>query len=533
MLGPYTLIRRLGAGGMGEVWTARRSALGGAAKLAAIKILLPEKASDQNARKMFLEEARLSMLLTNSNIVQVFDVGEGSDGTCYMAMELVDGIDLAQLTEHLNAAGEQLSLSAVAYIVGEILKALAYAHEFNHEGKRRTLVHRDVSPHNVMLSVSGEVKLMDFGVARFASEDTSGMFVKGKVRYMPPEQFDGETRDPTIDLFPVGAILHELLDGKKFRGGPADEARLLGMCIKGEVLPLSCPPQRVPPQLEQLRQGLLAPAAKDRIPTARAAHRLLSQWPGDRDAKFELEEIVQRVVNATLSRAVVWGALTTIDVQPKPNQAEIPASDGSDTDVARRPASDRTGGRREHEGSNSATAVSMALVRPSHRLARRSVGLSLAVVGTGTVLGWWTDEGTSEAPLVAEAELAAGQPAQDIAQPHREIESAQPRVEIAEPPAAAREPESRAPPPEPEISRTSVTISADAVWSQVKIAGKTYTLDRLKGSKKRSAKLEPGKYTVAFRDDPEASWQSLGQVTIPESGRVKLEIKGGVADIRK
>jgi serine/threonine protein kinase len=519
MLGPYTLIRRLGAGGMGEVWTGKRSALGGAAKVAAIKMLLPEQASEQAARKAFLEEARLSMLLTNSNIVQVFDVGEDGDGTCYMAMELVDGVDLARLTEHLNATGERLSLSVVAYIVGEILKALAYAHEFKYEGKRRTLVHRDVSPHNVMLSVSGEVKLTDFGVARLASEDTSGMFVKGKIRYMPPEQLEGETRDPTIDLFAVGAILHELLDGKKFRGGSIDEARLLGMCIKGEVLPLSCP-ERVPPQFEQLRQGLLAPSAEDRIPTARAAHRVLSQWPGDRDAKFELEEIVQRVVNATLSPTAALGALTTVDVQPKP--------DGSDTDVARSRTTDRTGGRVEHEGSNTTNAVSIVPVQSSHRLERLGVGLvfglSLAIASTGAMLGWWADDGTSETPVLVEADFEPAPPPVVVAQPPPVI--AQPPPVVADSPAQASQ-------PEPKISRTSVTISTGAVWSQVKIGGKAYTLDRLKGSKTASAKLKPGKYAVSFRDDPEASWQSVGQVTIPESGQVKLEIKGGVAGILK
>ncbi len=236
-LGPYTLIRRVGVGGMGEVWIARREAIGGAAKLVALKTVLPEKAGNAEFRRMFLDEARLAMLMNNSNIVQTFDVDETPDGLCYMAMEYVEGVDLAKLTEALRIRGELLSHSVIAYIVGEVLKALAYAHDHTIEGTRRTVVHRDISPQNVMLSNTGEVKVTDFGIARLASEETSGSFVRGKFRYMPPEQFERGIRAPTLDLFAVGAILHELLEGKRFRGGEIEEAELIGMCVRGMVPP--------------------------------------------------------------------------------------------------------------------------------------------------------------------------------------------------------------------------------------------------------------------------------------------------------
>ena len=228
-LGPYTLLHRIGAGGMGEVWIARRNALGGAAKLFALKTVLPEKASDAESRRQFLDEARLSMLMSNSNIVQVFDVAETTGGVCYMAMEYVEGIDLARLNEELRLRKEFLSHSVIAYIVGEILKALVYAHDLSIEGIRRSIIHRDISPQNVMLSISGEVKVMDFGIARLSSDETTGNFIRGKLRYMPPEQFKKGVRAPTIDLFAVGAILHELLDGQRFRSGNYEEAELLGM----------------------------------------------------------------------------------------------------------------------------------------------------------------------------------------------------------------------------------------------------------------------------------------------------------------
>ncbi|MCA9699471.1 MAG: protein kinase, partial [Myxococcales bacterium] len=298
-LGPYTLLRRIGVGGMGEVWIARREAIGGAAKLVALKTVLPEKASNAESRSMFLDEARLAMLMTNSNIVQVFDVDETEDNICYMAMEYVEGLDLAKLTEALSLRGEQLSVPAIAHIIGEVFKALAYAHDHNIEGVQRTVVHRDISPQNVMISISGEVKVTDFGIARLASEETSGSFVRGKFRYMPPEQFQRGVRAPTLDLFAVGALLHELLDGKRFRGGDLEETELIGMCVRGLVPQLSCPPGRVPRALDQLRLRLLEPDARKRIQTAREAHRMLSQWPGNRDCKFELEDIVKSVAGDT------------------------------------------------------------------------------------------------------------------------------------------------------------------------------------------------------------------------------------------
>src|SRR5690606_9537970 len=123
---------------------------------------------------MFIEEARLSMLLTNSNVVQVFDVGE-IDGECFMVMEWVDGLNLSELTNKMLRAGETVSIVVAAHIIGEVLRALAYAHGLHHDGAQATIVHRDVSPHNVLVSISGEVKLADFGVARLAREETSGL----------------------------------------------------------------------------------------------------------------------------------------------------------------------------------------------------------------------------------------------------------------------------------------------------------------------------------------------------------------------
>jgi hypothetical protein len=425
----------------------------------------------------------------------------------------------------------------------------------------------------VMLSVSGEVKLMDFGIARLASEDTSGLFVKGKIRYMPPEQLECETRAPTVDLFAVGAILHELLDGKRFRGGTLDENRLIGMCAKGEVPALTCPPESVPVELERLRKGLLEPAVADRIRSARAAHRLLSQWPGDRDAKFELEEIVRDVVGIT-SRATAPSFAEALphdsDValqegSEEPANTELLPHEALDTDVARRRASEEATDERSREKSVTAPVIP-SLAPTSRKSSSRllavvlaGLGLALALAGTSVMFGWWED-GEEPPVAVKRIEQPGGTPARleppsSEARPKPELEQVKRPSEMprkAEPqqaenlgeapsepvPVTPQEnfsPEpAKVPPAEPrQVPKTSVTIRADGVFAQVKVAGKEHTLDRLAGIKSVSAKIKPGDYTVWFRDDSEEPWQPFGKVTIPQGDPVTLDVKDGAVSVGK
>jgi tRNA A-37 threonylcarbamoyl transferase component Bud32 len=299
-IGPYTLLRQIGEGGMGEVWLGRRPTPVGAWKLVAIKLLGPRHLEHEGLREMFLQEARLSMSLTHSNIVHVFDVVEDTQQCC-MVMEWVDGLDLARFTAKLRATGHRLSQVQSVFIISKLLRALAYAHEGNHRGSKGRIIHRDISPQNVMLSVTGEVKLMDFGIARLSSDETSGL-VRGKPRYMPPEQLAGKSREPTVDLFAVGAILHELLDNRKFRCQAQDDGELYGMIIAGRVPKLGV---EIPPVLERVRAGLLEPDPSMRIPSARKAIELLDAWPDLRDVSFELEALVREFVDGKALRDVV------------------------------------------------------------------------------------------------------------------------------------------------------------------------------------------------------------------------------------
>lgn len=515
-LGPYLLTHRLGEGGMGAVWMAQRAALGGAAKSVAIKTLLAHRAHDPKSRKMFLDEARLSMLLTNSNIVQVFDVGEADDGTCYMVMEWVDGISLSSLFELSRAHDEMLPAHIIAFIIGEVLKGLAYAHQFEHRGERLTVVHRDVSPHNVMLSVAGEVKLMDFGVARVASEETSGEYVKGKLRYMPPEQLRGDSREPTIDLFAVGAVLHELLDGKKFRRD-VDEARLCGMVLAGEVPPLCCPPGRVPHELEVLRRGLLAAKPEDRIPSARAAYRKLAQWSGYRDAKFELEDLVRRF-------KVFDGTATRVRPQPVPDPPQTTRSETVRTGPLTRSGTARSVAVRGEP-------VSAPLRAAKFGALSLGVALIFGLFGIGMTLNWW---GGDEPPTVAQAEPPTKAP-EGPAAPAAPDEEA---PSVAAPPpdevllviedSPSDDPPKPKPKPKSKPESVPVTITAPdyKFWIAIKIDNKQYQIDRMKGHS-TAAKIKPGVHKVWFREEPDGRWREAGTIRVPHSGTITLELKSG------
>ena len=236
VIGGYELVRRLGKGGMAEVWVARKSLGAGATKVVAIKLIADHYVGDERYARMFRTEAELAASLSHANIVQVFDEGE-DDGRSYLVMEWVDGLNLLKLVAVLALLDDdERRCRVTAYIIGQLLHALHYAHSITSaDGHPMGVVHRDVSPQNVLVSNHGEVKLTDFGVASSNIEESSGIHVKGKVRYMSPEQLGGKTRSPTVDLYAVGALLHELLDGRTFRGDYEDGQELFSVVLSGFV----------------------------------------------------------------------------------------------------------------------------------------------------------------------------------------------------------------------------------------------------------------------------------------------------------
>ena len=218
--GPYTLVRRLAFGGMAEVFLAEKRGPSGFAKQVALKRILPHLASDKNFVAMFTDEAKLASQLNHPNIAQIFDFGHVKN-VYYIAMEYVDGVDL----QRLLAPNSRLTVAETAWLGEQVAQALAYAHQARSvRGQPLHLVHRDVSPQNIMITRQGAVKLMDFGIARAAQRlaHTQTGVVRGKVAYMAPEQARGEPVDARGDQFALGVVLWECFNGRRLFSGASD-----------------------------------------------------------------------------------------------------------------------------------------------------------------------------------------------------------------------------------------------------------------------------------------------------------------------
>ncbi|MCK6552307.1 protein kinase [Myxococcota bacterium] len=215
-LGRYQLMRSLAAGGMGEIFLAEHTGIAGFAKRVALKRIRPTLANDPSYVQLFLNEARIGSFLNHPNIVHIFDVGH-EDGALWLVMEYVDGVDLKRLTRRAMLAGHPLPTATVAAIMVEVLSALEEAHAGG-PMHGEPIIHRDMSPENILVARSGAVKVLDFGLAKWAPGQSSvpsleGSMIFGKVRYMPPEQLRGHLIDVRADLFALGVVMYETLAG--------------------------------------------------------------------------------------------------------------------------------------------------------------------------------------------------------------------------------------------------------------------------------------------------------------------------------
>ena len=220
----YRVIERIAAGGMAEVFRAESAGLEGFKKKVAIKRVLPNLSEKREFISMFLDEARLSAHLGHSNCVQVFDIGKG-DNAYFIVMEYVDGSDLKGVVDYQRTLGTHFPVEEACLICVRICEGLAYAHELRDEhGKSLHIVHRDMSPPNVLITRHGEVKIVDFGLAKANSqlEESQPGIIKGKFGYLSPEAAQGKNVDARTDIFAVGIILWELLAGRRLFQGKTD-----------------------------------------------------------------------------------------------------------------------------------------------------------------------------------------------------------------------------------------------------------------------------------------------------------------------
>ncbi|HEX5660942.1 MAG TPA: serine/threonine-protein kinase [Polyangiales bacterium] len=245
VFGRYVLFDRIGKGGMAEIFLARADTALGGSRLCVVKQILPSLGHDAQFEKLLIEEAKLAARLTHGNVVQVFDLGR-EDDRLFIVMEYVEGYDLNQLLRAVSRQKIGLPAEFAILIVRDTLRALDYAHRIKDGGGRILgLVHRDVSPSNVLVSFEGEVKLCDFGIARaFGAQEAVGApehipaqaRIEGKSAYMSPEHARGQEIDARADVFAAGILLWELCAGRRLYKG--SEAEMLEKARAGQVPPL-------------------------------------------------------------------------------------------------------------------------------------------------------------------------------------------------------------------------------------------------------------------------------------------------------
>jgi serine/threonine protein kinase len=309
VFGRYQIIRRLAVGGMGEVFLARQSSVAGFDRLIILKSLLPDLADQKDFVDQFLDEARVAATLNHPNIVSIYEVGQWN-GTYFIAMEYIRGDNLSRLQRAAERAKRAIPLDVAAFIIHDAAHALDHAHKAtNIHGQAQNIVHRDVSPQNIMVRTDGVTKVVDFGIAKAAnrSSRTATGLLKGKVQYMAPEQVSGMELDGRADQFALGVTLWEMIAARKlFTGG--NEIEVLKAVIQAPIPPLSSVRADIPPQLAHVVDKMLARDRDARYATLADAAADLKKFldlAGMKNAQQHTTEFVADMLGAEIDQKTV------------------------------------------------------------------------------------------------------------------------------------------------------------------------------------------------------------------------------------
>ncbi len=464
-MGRYEFLVPIAQGGMAAVWAARQRGSRGFSKTVAVKTMLPTISDDPRFEQMFLDEARIASRIRHPNVVEILDLGE-QDDVLYLVMEWVDGEPLSQV-RYTAVEDGPFPLPIAVKILMDACAGLHAAHELvDEDGKAVGLVHRDISPQNILVGYDGVVKLVDFGVAKTAgpsAETTNVGQVKGKPPYMSPEQALGKPVDRRTDLFALGIVLYQLSTGRHPMRGETDVATLHNIVSNQPILPPGVFNSQFPIQLERVIMKSLTRDPEQRFQTAREFELALEEVTLDSLPRVRTEE-VGRFVNELLGshgeerRAAVRESIRLADERALAIRYR-PTGDGptvvgardsiADSDDEVRPASATP----NSNGALSSLANELTLVNKSFKMRRGShltlwIGIALGMIFGGVVFWVVTRRAVAQRPVRASnvsassvqfATLSSAPPA--VTSAARAMESGQPTVPaMATQPVIARHP---------------------------------------------------------------------------------------------
>lgn len=337
-LGPlqrYRIVSPLGKGGMAEVFLAAWEVAPNSHRPVVIKRLYAHLGDDPNLVQMFIDEARLACELEHENIVKTIEVGV-IDGRCCIAMEHLAGQPLQQLLREGWARGG-VPVDVALHIAIRALDGLGYAHEHrDHRGEPLGIVHRDISPHNIFITNNGQVKLLDFGIAKATGREsrTATGYIKGKLAYIAPEQARAEAVDRRADIWSVGVVLWELLSGARLFRADTDAATLAAT-LDAEIVPPSTRRSIVTPELDRIVMRALRRDVKERYPTAWAMKRDLEQFAA-RSSTRANSAMVSQLMHEYFGKQIAEQQKTVFDLRERQIAAPLPVPPSQTPTVVRR-----------------------------------------------------------------------------------------------------------------------------------------------------------------------------------------------------
>ncbi len=487
-IGKYWVRKKLAEGGMAEIYLCAARGPEGFEKDVVIKRIRPFLANDPEFVRIFVAEARLASRLNHANVVQIFDFDKHDD-TYYLAMEYVRGRSLWEVRKRSKELMLPMSTTLVAHLGAEVARGLHYAHRLQEHGKPLGLVHRDVTPQNVLVSFDGAIKLTDFGIAKASDRFTRPGVLKGKFAYMAPEQARGGPLDARADVFALGVVLWELLTGGRLFDGDSDLA-----VLKAVQESRIAPPSRLNPDVPQpLSDIVLKALERDPAQRFQSAHELERALAGhvlahaqsidDTDVSAYMRQLFADEPTAIAEPAMP--SLTAPPVEPKP--PEPPPAPAST------PISGLSRTVRRDELSGPARSAEAPL-RPTVGMRRGLLGaaaLTLVLGGAAAVVAWQartSGRGGELGPSVEAAPAGAGSPEPKAPEGLPELEVALP---APSPPLTSQ----AAPDASAEVAMGRLTVRA-VPWATLYINGER------RGEvspRPRNFELPVGRYALVFR----------------------------------